>query len=103
MNLNQLKRKAIKLLSMMAAFILALVIPMGIKQLPVEASTTNLDTLEIGDTFSGTLGTSNTNPSTGITNFTVDYIDGLLGSASGQIIDQLSVQCLRTWLHWINL
>lgn len=95
MNLNQLKRKAIKLLSMMAAFILALVIPMGIKQLPVEASTTNLDTLEIGDTFSGTLGTSNTNPSTGITNFTVDYIDGLLGSASGQIIDQLSVQCLE--------
>ena len=95
MNLNQLKRKAIKLLSMMAAFILALVIPMGIKQLPVEASTTNLDTLEVGDTFSGTLGTSNTNPSTGITNFTVDYIDGLLGSASGQIIDQLSVQCLE--------
>ena len=95
MNLNQLKRKAIKLLSMMAAFILALVIPMGIKQLPVEASTTNLDTLEVGDTFSGTLGTSNTNPSTGITNFTVDYIDGLLGSASGQIIDQLRVQCLE--------
>ena len=95
MNLNQLKRKAIKLLSMMAAFILALVIPMGIKQLPVEASTTNLDTLEVGDTFSGTLGTSNTDPSTGITNFTVDYIDGLLGSASGQIIDQLSVQCLE--------
>lgn len=93
--LNQLKRKAIKLLSMMAAFILALVIPMGIKQLPVEASTTNLDTLEVGDTFSGTLGTSNTDPSTGITNFTVDYIDGLLGSASGQIINQLSVQCLE--------
>ena len=93
--LNQLKRKAIKLLSMVAAFILALVIPMGIKQLPVEASTTNLDTLEVGDTFSGTLGTSNTDPSTGITNFTVDYIDGLLGSASGQIINQLSVQCLE--------
>ena len=93
--LNQMKRKAIKLLSMMAAFILALVIPMGIKQLPVEASTTNLDTLEVGDTFSGTLGTSNTDPSTGITNFTVDYIDGLLGSASGQIINQLSVQCLE--------
>ena len=93
--LNQLKRKAIKLLSMMAAFILALVIPMGIKQLPVEASTTNLDTLEVGDTFSGTLGTSNTNTSTGVTNFTIDYIDGLLGSASGQIINQLSVQCLE--------
>ena len=95
MNLNQLKRKAITLFSMMAAFILALVIPMGIKLLPVEASITNLDTLEVGDTFSGTLGTSNTNTSTGVTNFTIDYIDGLLGSASGQIINQLSVQCLE--------
>ena len=93
--LNQLKRKAIKLFSVMAAFILALVIPMGIKLLPVEASTTNLDTLEVGDVFSGTLGTSNTDPSTGVTSFTIDYIDGLLGSASGQIIDQLSVQCLE--------
>lgn len=93
--LNQLKRKAIKLFSVMAAFILALVIPMGIKLLPVEASTVNLDTLEVGDTFSGKLGTSNTNPSTGVINFTIDYIDGLLGSASGQIIDQLSVQCLE--------
>ena len=79
----------------MAAFVLALVIPMGIKLLPVEASITNLDTLEVGDTFSGTLGTSNTNSSTGVTNFTIDYIDGLLGSASGQIINQLSVQCLE--------
>jgi hypothetical protein len=93
--LNQLKRKAIKLFSVMAAFILALVIPMGIKLLPVEASTVNLDTLEVGDTFSGKLGTSNTNPSTGVINFTIDYIDGLLGSASGQIINQLSVQCLE--------
>ena len=95
MNLNHLKRKAIKLFSLMAAFVLALVIPMGIKLLPVEASITNLDTLEVGDTFSGTLGTSNTNTSTGVTNFTIDYIDGLLGSASGQIINQLSVQCLE--------
>ena len=95
MNLNQLKRKAIKLFSLMAAFVLALVIPMGIKLLPVEASITNLDTLEVGDTFSGTLGTSNTNTSTGVTNFTIDYIDGLLDSASGQIINQLSVQCLE--------
>lgn len=95
MDLNQLKRKAIKLFSLMAAFILALVIPMGIKLLPVKASTANLDTLEVGDTFSGTLGTSNTNPSTGVTNFTIDYIDGLLGGASGQIINQLSVQCLE--------
>ena len=93
--LNQLKRKAIKLFSVMAALLLAIIIPMGIKLLPVEASTTNLDTLEVGDTFSGTLGTSNTNPSTGVTNFTIDYIDGLLGSASGQIINQLSVQCLE--------
>lgn len=93
--LNQLKRKAIKLFSVMAALLLAIIIPMGIKLLPVEASITNLDTLEVGDTFSGTLGTSNTNPSTGVTNFTIDYIDGLLGSASGQIINQLSVQCLE--------
>ena len=93
--LNQLKRKAIKLFSVMAALLLAIIIPMGIKLLPVEASTVNLDTLEVGDTFSGTLGTSNTNPSTGATNFTIDYIDGLLGSASGQIINQLSVQCLE--------
>ena len=93
--LNQLKRKAIKLFSVMAALLLAIIIPMGIKLLPVEASTVNLDTLEVGDTFSGTLGTSNTNPSTGVTNFTIDYIDGLLGSASGQIINQLSVQCLE--------
>ncbi|MDY6034904.1 MAG: hypothetical protein SPI63_04800, partial [Bulleidia sp.] len=93
--LNQMKRKAIKLLSMMAAFMLALVIPMGIKVLPVQASTASLDTLEVGDTFSGRLGTSNTNPSTGIQTFKIDYIDGLLGSASGQIINQLSVQCLE--------
>ena len=93
--LNQLKRKAIKLFSVMAALLLAIIIPMGIKLLPVEASTVNLDTLEVGDTFSGTLGTSNTNPSTGVTNFTIDYIDGLLGSASGQIINQLNVQCLE--------
>ena len=93
--LNQMKRKAIKLFSVMAAFVLALVIPMGIKLLPVEASTVNLDTLEVGDTFSGTLGTSNTNPSTGVTNFNIDYIDGLLSGASGQIINQLSVQCLE--------
>lgn len=93
--LNQMKRKAIKLLSVMAALLLALIIPIGIKLLPVEASTTNLDTLEVGDTFSGTLGTSNTNPSTGVTNFNIDYIDGLLSGASGQIINQLSVQCLE--------
>ena len=80
---------------MMAALLLAIIIPMGIKLLPVEASTVNLDTLEVGDTFSGKLGTSNTNPSTGVTDFTIDYIDGLLGSASGQIINQLSVQCLE--------
>ena len=93
--LNQLKRKAIKLFSVMAAFMLAFMIPMGIKLLPVEADTTSIDTLEVGDTFSGTLGTSNTNPSTGIQTFKIDYIDGILGGASGQIINQLSVQCLE--------
>ena len=95
MNLSQLKRKAIKLFSVMTAFMLAFMIPMGIKLLPVEADTTSIDTLEVGDTFSGTLGTSNTNPSTGIQTFKIDYIDGILGGASGQIINQLSVQCLE--------
>ena len=95
MNLSQLKRKAIQLFSVMAAFMLAFMIPMGIKLLPVEADTTSIDTLEVGDTFSGTLGTSNTNPSTGIQTFKIDYIDGILGGASGQIINQLSVQCLE--------
>ena len=95
MNLSQLKRKTIQLFSVMAAFMLAFMIPMGIKLLPVEADTTSIDTLEVGDTFSGTLGTSNTNPSTGIQTFKIDYIDGILGSASGQIINQLSVQCLE--------
>lgn len=91
--LNQMKRKAITLLSMMAAFILALVIPMGIKLLPVEADTTSIDTLEVGDTFSGTLGTSNTDASIGHHTFDIDYIDGLLGSVSNQIVNQLAVYC----------
>ena len=91
--LNQMKRKAIKLFSVMAAFLLALVIPMGIKLLPVEADTTSIDTLEVGDTFSGTLGTSNTDASIGHHTFDIDYIDGLLGSVSNQIVNQLAVYC----------
>lgn len=93
MDLNQMKRKVIAILSMMAAFLLALVIPMGIKLLPVEADTTSIDTLEVGDTFSGTLGTSNTDASIGHHTFDIDYIDGLLGSVSNQIVNQLAVYC----------
>ncbi|WP_314232156.1 SpaA isopeptide-forming pilin-related protein [Solobacterium moorei] len=93
MDLNQMKRKVIAILSMMAAFLLALVIPMGIKLLPVEADTTSIDTLEVGDTFSGTLGTSNTDASIGHHTFDIDYIDGLLGSVSNQIVNQLVVYC----------
>ena len=93
MDLNQMKRKVIAILSMMAAFLLALVIPMGIKLLPVEADTTSIDTLEVGDTFSGRLGTSNTDASIGHHTFDIDYIDGLLGSVSNQIVNQLAVYC----------
>lgn len=58
-------------------------------------STASLDTLEVGDTFSGTLGTSNTNADIGHQTFTIDYIDGLLGGAAGQILNNLAVYCLE--------
>ncbi|BET21948.1 SpaA isopeptide-forming pilin-related protein [Solobacterium moorei] len=58
-------------------------------------STASLDTLEVGDTFSGTLGTSNTNPDIGNETFYIDYIDGLLGGAAGQILNNLAVYCLE--------
>lgn len=52
MNLNQMKRKVIAILSMMAALLLAMVIPVKITTTSVVASTVNVNTLEVGDTFS---------------------------------------------------
>ena len=100
MNLNQMKRKVIAILSMMAALLLAMVIPVKITTTSVVASTVNVNTLEVGDTFSGTLGTSNTDASIGHHTFDIDYIDGLLGSVSNQIVNQLAVYCESrdTWV-----
>ena len=95
MNLqNKIKKKAVKLFSVLMAFLMALaVFPMHLVTTPVDASTDSVDTLEVGDTFSGTLGTSNTDASIGHHTFNIDYIDGLLGSVSNQIVNQLAVYC----------
>ncbi|BET22161.1 SpaA isopeptide-forming pilin-related protein [Solobacterium moorei] len=58
-------------------------------------SLTSIDTLEVGDTFSGTLGTSNTNANIGHEEFYIDYIDGILSQASDQILNQLAVYCME--------
>lgn len=95
MNLqNKIKKKAVKLFSVLMAFLMALaVFPMHLVTTPVDASTVSVDTLEVGDTFSGTLGTSNTDASIGHHTFDIDYIDGLLGSVSNQIVNHLAVYC----------
>ena len=95
MNLqNKIKKKAVKLFSVLMAFLMALaVFPMHLVTTPVDASTDSVDTLEVGDTFFGTLGTSNTDASIGHHTFDIDYIDGLLGSVSNQIVNQLAVYC----------
>ena len=95
MNLqNKIKKKAVKLFSVLMAFLMALaVFPMHLVTTPVDANTVSVDTLEVGDTFSGTLGTSNTDASIGHHTFDIDYIDGLLGSVSNQIVNQLAVYC----------
>ena len=95
MNLqNKIKKKAVKLFSVLMAFLMALaVFPMHLVTTPVDANTDSVDTLEVGDTFSGTLGTSNTDASIGHHTFDIDYIDGLLGSVSNQIVNQLAVYC----------
>ena len=95
MNLqHKIKKKAVKLFSVLMAFLMALaVFPMHLVTTPVDASTVSVDTLEVGDTFSGTLGTSNTDASIGHHTFDIDYIDGLLGSVSNQIVNQLAVYC----------
>ena len=94
MNLNQMKRKVIAILSMMAALLLAMVIPVKITTTSVVASTVNVITLEVGDTFSGTFGTDNTDPMNS-NRFNVDAITGLLAEVSDQILYQQYVDCIE--------
>ena len=94
MNLNQMKRKFIAILSMMAALLLAMVIPVKITTTSVVASTVNVNTLEVGDTFSGTFGTDNTDPMNS-NRFNVDAITGLLAEVSDQILYQQYVDCIE--------
>ena len=94
MNLNQMKRKVIAILSMMAALLLAMVIPVKITTTSVVASTVNVNTLEVGDTFSGTFGTDNTDPMNS-NRFNVDAITGLLAEVSDQILYQQYVDCIE--------
>ena len=94
MNLNQMKRKVIAILSMMAALLLAMVIPVKITTTSVVASTVSVNTLEVGDTFSGTFGTDNTDPMNS-NRFNVDAITGLLAEVSDQILYQQYVDCIE--------
>ena len=94
MNLNQMKRKVIAILSMMAALLLAMVIPVKITTTSVMASTVSVNTLEVGDTFSGTFGTDNTDPMNS-NRFNVDAITGLLAEVSDQILYQQYVDCIE--------
>ena len=94
MNLNQMKRKVIAILSMMVALLLAMVIPVKITTTSVVASTVNVNTLEVGDTFSGTFGTDNTDPMNS-NRFNVDAITGLLAEVSDQILYQQYVDCIE--------
>ena len=56
-------------------------------------STGSVDDLVVGDTFSGTFGTNNTDGGIGNTTFYVDAITGLLSSVSDQIIGSQYVEC----------
>ena len=56
-------------------------------------STGDVNSLAVGDTFSGTFGTSNTNPDIGSQTFYVDAITGLLAQVSDQIIGSQYVTC----------
>ena len=94
MNLNRMKRKVIAILSMMAALLLAMVIPVKITTTSVVASTVSVNTLEVGDTFSGTFGTDNTDPMNS-NRFNVDAITGLLAEVSDQILYQQYVDCIE--------
>ena len=79
---------------MMAALLLAMVIPVKITTTSVVASTVNVNTLEVGDTFSGTFGTDNTDPMNS-NRFNVDAITGLLAEVSDQILYQQYVDCIE--------
>lgn len=94
MNLNRMKRKVIAILSMMVALLLAMVIPVKITTTSVSASTASVNTLEVGDTFSGTFGTDNTDPMNS-NRFNVDAITGLLAEVSDQILYQQYVDCIE--------
>lgn len=56
-------------------------------------STGDVNALVVGDTFSGTFGTNNTDGGIGNTTFYVDAITGLLSSVSDQIIGSQYVEC----------
>lgn len=56
-------------------------------------STGSVDDLVVGDTFSGTFGTNNTDGGIGSTTFYVDAITGLLSNVSDQIIGSQYVEC----------
>ena len=56
-------------------------------------STGDVNSLAVGDTFSGTFGTSNTNPGIGSQTFYVDAVTGLLAQVSDQIIGSQYVTC----------
>ena len=56
-------------------------------------STGDVNSLAVGDTFSGTFGTSNTNPDVGSQTFYVDAVTGLLAQVSDQIIGSQYVSC----------
>ena len=56
-------------------------------------STGDVNSLAVGDTFSGTFGTSNTNPDVGSQTFYVDAVTGLLAQVSDQIIGSQYVTC----------
>lgn len=56
-------------------------------------STGSVDDLVVGDTFSGTFGTNNTDGGIRSTTFYVDAITGLLSNVSDQIIGSQYVEC----------
>jgi uncharacterized surface anchored protein len=56
-------------------------------------STGDVNALVVGDTFSGTFGTNNTDPTLGVDTFYVDAITGLLAQVSNQIIGSQYVTC----------
>lgn len=56
-------------------------------------STGDVNALVVGDTFSGTFGTNNTDSTLGVDTFYVDAVTGLLAQVSNQIIGSQYVTC----------